>query len=154
MAVREQWWIRTHDGRLPFGKVIVAIANKHARQIRAMLAHEVDLEPGACLNHPMHRQAHAEQAAQNLKFRFIVRNNPQQGGLEPRNRATLVRPRARPATSAITATREHYGLQAAQRYAPQPLRYRHKYKPDEPASRQSSHGRLQPEAGNPQGART
>ena len=61
-ATPEQRWIRTLDGRLPFGKVIVAIANKHARQVWAMLAHGVDYDPHACLNHPMHQQpfvAHA-----------------------------------------------------------------------------------------------
>lgn len=56
-ATPEQRWIRTLDGRLPFGKVLVAIANKHARQIWAMLAHDVDYDPNACLAHPMHRQA-------------------------------------------------------------------------------------------------
>lgn len=59
----EQLWIRTLDGRMPFGKVIVAIANKHARQIWAMLAHDVDYDPHACLNHPMHQQIQAVQAA-------------------------------------------------------------------------------------------
>ena len=58
-ATPEQLWIRSLDGRLPFGKVIVAIANKHARQIWAMLAHDVDYDPHACLNHPMHRSSHA-----------------------------------------------------------------------------------------------
>jgi transposase len=58
-AAPEQLWIRTLDGRLPFGKVIVAIANKHARQIWAMLARDVDYDPHACLQHPMHRQSHA-----------------------------------------------------------------------------------------------
>jgi transposase len=62
-ATPEQLWIRTLDGRMPFGKVIVAIANKHARQIWAMLAHDVDYDACACLNHPMHRQTHAEHAA-------------------------------------------------------------------------------------------
>ncbi len=62
-ATPEQLWIRTLDGRMPFGKVIVAIANKHARQIWAMLAHDVDYDPHACLNHPMHRQTQAVQAA-------------------------------------------------------------------------------------------
>jgi transposase len=62
-ATSEQLWIRSLDGRMPFGKVIVAIANKHARQIWAMLAHDVDYDPCACLNHPMHRQTHAAQAA-------------------------------------------------------------------------------------------
>lgn len=55
-ATPEQLWIRTLDGRMPFGKVIVAIANKHARQIWAMLARDVDYDPHACLNHPMHQQ--------------------------------------------------------------------------------------------------
>ncbi|MGY3040746.1 transposase [Rhodanobacter sp. TND4EL1] len=41
-ATPEQRWIRSLDGRMPFGKVIVAIANKHARQIWAMLARDVD----------------------------------------------------------------------------------------------------------------
>jgi len=56
-ATPEQLWIRTLDGRMPFGKVLVAIANKHARQIWAMLAHDADYDPHACLNHPMHGQA-------------------------------------------------------------------------------------------------
>ena len=55
----EQAWIRSLERRMPFGKVIVAIANKHARQIWAMLAHEVDYDPHACLYHPVHRQAPA-----------------------------------------------------------------------------------------------
>ena len=61
-ATPEQRWIRTLDGRMPFGKVIVAVANKHARQIWAMLAHDVDYDPCACLNHPMHRHTHQEHA--------------------------------------------------------------------------------------------
>lgn len=56
-ATPEQRWIRTLDQRLPFGKVLVAIANKHARQTWAMLAHDVDYDPHACLARPMHRQA-------------------------------------------------------------------------------------------------
>ena len=55
----EQLWIRSLAGRLPFGKVLVAIANKHARQVWAMLAREVDYDPHACLQHPMHQQAQA-----------------------------------------------------------------------------------------------
>jgi transposase len=62
-ATPEQLWIRSLDGRMLFGKVVVAIANKHARQIWAMLAHDVDYDPCACLNHPMHRQTRTEQAA-------------------------------------------------------------------------------------------
>ena len=62
-ATPEQLWIRSLDGRMLFGKVVVAIANKHARQIWAMLAHDVDYDPCACLNHPMHRQTRTEKAA-------------------------------------------------------------------------------------------
>ena len=54
-ATPEQLWIRTLDRRMPFGKVLVAIANKHARQIWAMLAHDVDYDTHACLKHPLHR---------------------------------------------------------------------------------------------------
>ena len=39
--------------RMPFGKVLVAIANKHARQLWAMLAHEATYDPDAWLQHPM-----------------------------------------------------------------------------------------------------
>ncbi len=62
-ATPEQLWIRSLDARMPFGKVIVAIANKHARQIWAMLARDVDYDPHACLQHPMHQQTHAAHAA-------------------------------------------------------------------------------------------
>ncbi len=36
-----------------FGKVLVAIANKHARQLWAMLAHEETYDSDAWLKHPM-----------------------------------------------------------------------------------------------------
>ena len=68
-ATPEQLWIRSLDARLPFGKVIVAIASKHARQIWAMLAREVDYDPHACLWHPMHQQGPSGLAARS---RFIV----------------------------------------------------------------------------------
>ena len=58
-ATPEQVWIRSLACRMPFGKVIVAIANKHARQIWAMLARDVDYDPGACLHHPMQRSRSA-----------------------------------------------------------------------------------------------
>jgi transposase len=58
----EQQWIRSLDGRMPFGKVIVAIANKHARQIWTMLANDVDYDPCAWLQHPMHQQTPAAYA--------------------------------------------------------------------------------------------
>jgi len=52
-ATPEQIWIRQLACRMPFGKVLVAIANKHARQLWAMLAHEETYDPDAWLKHPM-----------------------------------------------------------------------------------------------------
>ncbi|HET7662633.1 MAG TPA: IS110 family transposase [Rhodanobacteraceae bacterium] len=52
-ATPEQIWIRSLACRMPFGKVIVAIANKHARQIWAMLAHDLDYDPTASIKHPL-----------------------------------------------------------------------------------------------------
>jgi len=49
----EQIWMRDLASRLPFGKVLVAIANKHARQIWAMLAHDENYDADAWLRHPM-----------------------------------------------------------------------------------------------------
>ena len=34
-------------------KVLVAIANKHARQLWAMLTHDLDYDPHACMRHTM-----------------------------------------------------------------------------------------------------
>ena len=58
----EQLWIRQLDGRMPFGKVLVAIANKHARQLWAMLAHDLDYDPHACVKHPMAKPPVGEHA--------------------------------------------------------------------------------------------
>lgn len=52
-ATPEQLWIRDLAVRLPFGKVLVAIANKHARQLWAMLARSEDYDAHAWLRHPM-----------------------------------------------------------------------------------------------------
>ena len=46
-------WIRQLACRMPFGKVLVAIANKHARQLWAMLAHAETYDAHAWLKHPM-----------------------------------------------------------------------------------------------------
>lgn len=54
-ATPEQRWIRDLARRKSFGKTVVAIANKHARQIWIMLARDVDYDPHACLHHPMNR---------------------------------------------------------------------------------------------------
>lgn len=61
-ATPEQLWIRTLDRRMPFGKVLVAIANKHARQAWAMLARDLDYDPHACQQHPRHQQPNTAQA--------------------------------------------------------------------------------------------
>ena len=52
-ATPEQIWIRQLATRLSFGKLLVAIANKHARQIWAMLARGEAYDPHAWLRHPM-----------------------------------------------------------------------------------------------------
>lgn len=52
-ASAEQIWIRGLTQRLPFGKALVAIANKHARQLWAMLARDEDYDAEAWLRHPM-----------------------------------------------------------------------------------------------------
>ncbi len=52
-ATPEQIWIRQLATRLPFGKLLVAVANKHARQIWAMLARGEAYDPHAWLRHPM-----------------------------------------------------------------------------------------------------
>ena len=52
-ATREQRWIRALALRMPFGKVLVAIANKHARQLWALLARGEDYDPQAWTRHPM-----------------------------------------------------------------------------------------------------
>ena len=52
-ATPEQIWIQQLACRMPFGKLLAAIANKHARQLWAMLAHEETYDPDAWLKHPM-----------------------------------------------------------------------------------------------------
>ena len=52
-ATAEQKWILQLALRMPFGKVLAAIANKHARQIWAMLARGEEYDPEAWLRHPM-----------------------------------------------------------------------------------------------------
>lgn len=46
-ATPEQRWIRQLCARMPFGKVVVAIANKHARQLWAMLSQQRDYDAEA-----------------------------------------------------------------------------------------------------------
>jgi transposase len=52
-ATPEQIWINQLATRMPFGKLLVAVANKHARQLWAMLAHAEDYDPHASSRHPM-----------------------------------------------------------------------------------------------------
>lgn len=58
-ATPEQLWIQELSIRRPFGKVVVAIANKHARQLWAMLARGEDYDPEAWRRHPMGQRARA-----------------------------------------------------------------------------------------------
>jgi transposase len=52
-ATREQRWIRGLSSRMLFGKVLVAVANKHARQLWAILSREEDYDPDAWRRHPL-----------------------------------------------------------------------------------------------------
>lgn len=52
-AMPEQIWITSLSGRMPFGKVLAAVANKHARQLWAMLSRGEDYDPHAWQRHPM-----------------------------------------------------------------------------------------------------
>jgi transposase len=65
-ATPEQRWIQDIERRLPFGKVLVAIANKHARQIWAMLARGEHYDADAWLKHPM-VQRPASRRAQSAR---------------------------------------------------------------------------------------
>lgn len=61
-ATPEQIWIQLLARRLPFGKLLVAIANKHARQLWAMLARGEDYDPDAWSKHPMLQRVASQQA--------------------------------------------------------------------------------------------
>lgn len=52
-ATPEQLWIQRLSTRLPFGKLLVAIANQHARQLWAMLARDEPYDADAWAKHPM-----------------------------------------------------------------------------------------------------
>jgi transposase len=56
-ATAEQLWIKNLSARTSFGKVLVAIANKHARQLWAILARDENYDPDAWLKHPMVQRA-------------------------------------------------------------------------------------------------
>src|SRR5690606_18588250 len=63
-ATPEQRWIQDLDRRLPFGKLLVAIANKHARQLWTMLARGERYDAEAWLKHPMvQRRVHRPKAS-------------------------------------------------------------------------------------------
>jgi transposase len=61
-ATPEQIWIRQLSCRMCFGKVLVAIANKHARQRWAMLAHSENYDADAWLKHPMVQRSAGKDA--------------------------------------------------------------------------------------------
>ena len=63
-ATPEQRWIQDLERRLPFGKVLVAIANKHARQLWAMLARSEEYDAEAWLKHPMVQRPAKRRAAE------------------------------------------------------------------------------------------
>jgi len=56
-ATPEQIWIKLLSARMSFGKLIVAIANKHARQLWAMLSRNEDYDAQAWMKHPMVQRA-------------------------------------------------------------------------------------------------
>ncbi len=64
-ATPEQRWIQGLERRLPFGKLLVAIANKHARQRWAMLARGEHYDAGAWLKHPMTQRPASRHGARN-----------------------------------------------------------------------------------------
>lgn len=61
-ATPEQVWIQSLASRLPFGKVLVAIANKHARQMWAILARGEDYDPHAWMRHPMTQRGKSKRS--------------------------------------------------------------------------------------------
>lgn len=61
-ATPEQLWIQSLATRLPFGKLLVAIANKHARQLWAMLARGETYDPDAWAKHPMAQRPKSTRA--------------------------------------------------------------------------------------------
>jgi transposase len=67
LATPEQLWIKTLDARLPFGKILVAIANKHARQLWAMLARGEDYDAQAWLKHPMVQRPASKRRVANQR---------------------------------------------------------------------------------------
>jgi transposase len=62
-ATAEQLWIKQLCQRMSFGKAVVAIANKHARQMWAMLARGEDYDADAWQRHPMAQRAASKKAA-------------------------------------------------------------------------------------------
>ena len=63
-ATSEDIWIQQLAARMPFTKLLAAIANKHARQLWVMLARDVDYDPCAAVHHPLGpKTAHTNQEA-------------------------------------------------------------------------------------------
>lgn len=67
-ATAEQLWIKALETRLPFGKLLVAIANKHARQLWAILARGEDYDANAWLNNPMAQRPVSRRELQQRKM--------------------------------------------------------------------------------------
>lgn len=62
-ATPEQLWIQQLASRMSFGRLLVAVANKHARQLWAMLARGEAYDPHAWINHPMTQRNKTRQVA-------------------------------------------------------------------------------------------
>jgi transposase len=64
-ATPEQIWIQSLSARMLFGKVLVAVANKHARQLWAMLARGEHYDPNAWSKHPMVQRVASKRSVAN-----------------------------------------------------------------------------------------
>ena len=62
-ATPEQLWIQSLSTRMPLGKLLVAIANKHARQLWAMLARDEHYDADAWAKHPMAQRPKSARTA-------------------------------------------------------------------------------------------
>ncbi len=62
-ATPEQIWIQQLATRMSFGRVLVAVANKHARQLWAMLARGEAYDAHAWIRHPMTQRNKTTRAA-------------------------------------------------------------------------------------------
>ena len=62
-AAEVERFLTTLASRMSFGRLLVAVANKHARQLWAMLARGEACDPHAWIKHPMAQRNKATRAA-------------------------------------------------------------------------------------------